>query len=265
MLSIFKKLLNERKISLIVYTISAILLLIMFLSLFPSIQKNADQLNKLLDVYPEGLKAAFGMEAVNYNILENFLSTEYFGFMWPIIAIVIAISTGAILAYEKEIGTISILLSRPISRLKVYLGHYAATSAILTGFSFVTIFAVIPLAYLYNIDTVFKSYVLMFVTSFLFGLAILSISMLLSAIFSEKSKVLIFTGGMLVGMYAINIIASLKENLSFIKYFSFFNYYDSSMALARAHLSVVSIVVFLLVSLVSITLGAYIFNKKDIL
>lgn len=264
MIIIFKKLFNERKASLVVYAISAILLMLMFISLYPSILENSEQLNQLFESYPEGLKSAFGLEDINFDTLEKFLSMEYFSFMWPILMIVIAISIAASLAREKETGTMSILLSRPMSRLKVYLGHYAGASVILAGFSAITIFAAVPLAYLYNIDIVFKNYVLMFIISFLFGLAILSVSMLLSAIFSEKSKVLVFAGGMMVGMYAINIIARLKESLDFIKYFSFFHYFNSSTVLAKAQLGIEPVAVFLVVSLVCITLGAYIFNRKDI-
>ena len=264
MFTIFLKTINERRVSLVAYAVFAVLLLMMFMSLYPSIQENSQQLNELFQSYPQGLKDAFGLEEINFDTVEKFLSIQYFGFMWPMLVIVIAISVGASLAWEKEEGTISVLLSRPISRLKIFFAQYLAGVSILAVFSLISVFAAVSIASVNGIDYIFKNFLSIGFLGFLFGVAVLSVATFFSSIFSEKSRVLVFSGGMMLTMYTLNVMAGLKEALGGLKYFSFFHYYDPSVALAKGELEFSAIMVFIFMALVFLTFGAYIFNKKDI-
>ena len=264
MFAIFLKTINERIVSLTAYFVFAVLLLVMFMSLYPSIQENSKQLNELFQSYPQGLKDALGLEGLNFDTVEKFLSIQYFGFMWPMLVIVITISVGASLAREKEEGTISILFSRPLSRLKIFFAQYIAGVSILAIFSFVSVFVGVFIASVNGIEYIFKNFLSIGFLGFLLGISILTISTFFSSVFSEKSRVLIFTGGLTLCMYTLNLLANLKESLEGLKYFSFFHYYNPSVALAKGELEFSAITVFLLVTLVFLTSGAYIFNKKDV-
>src|SRR3989344_5501731 len=182
MFAIFLKTINERIVSLTAYFVFAVLLLVMFMSLYPSIQENSKQLNELFQSYPQGLKDALGLEEINFDTVEKFLSIQYFGFMWPMLVIVITISVGASLAREKEEGTISI-----------FVGVFIAS--------------------VNGIEYIFKNFLSIGFLGFLLGISILTISTFFSSVFSEKSRVLIFTGGLTLCMYTLNLLANLKESL----------------------------------------------------
>ena len=265
MFTIFWRTIKDRRISLIVYCLSGILLLWMYVALFPSILEEAENLNKLIESYPEALMKAFGIKDFTFDHIENFLAVEQFSIVWPLIVIFMMIAiAGRAISGEIEKGTAEILLSKPVSRLKIFFGKYLAGFFTLLVFTIFTIFAIVPLAELHNIDYVLENYFSLAIIAFLFAWALFSMAMFFSAIFSERSKAYMATGGILIAMYVLNIIAALKDNLSDLKYASFFYYYNYSDALIRNTIDDISIWVFLGVIVVFTVVGAIWFKKRDI-
>lgn len=249
----------------IVYCLAGIGLLWMYIALFPSIQKQSASFNELMKNYPEALMKAFGLESLNFASVENYLAMEQFSIIWPIMVIFLVVSlAGGAIAGEIEKGTAEIMLSKPVSRLKIFFGKYLAGIFTIAIFIVCSIFAVMPLAELHNIDYIFKNYVTLAIVSFLFGLAIFSLAMLFSAIFSEKSKVYMTAGGILILMYVLNIIASLKDNLKNLKYLSFFHYYDPDQALIKNIINNTGVLVFVIVIVVCTVLAVVWFKKRDV-
>lgn len=214
---------------------------------------------------PEGMMKAFGVESFDLSNLGNYLSTEQFGFVWPIITIIFLLSwAGGSLAGEIEKGTIEILLAQPITRWKLFLSRYLAGWKSFTLYCLLSILPIIPLAKAYNIDFDSKYALTMTVLAFLFGWAILSLAFFFSAVFSEKGKVYFAGSGLLVLMYVLNIVASLKESLSDLKYLSFFYYFNSSQALVHNNIYPSAIWVFLGCALGFFLAAGWLFNRRDI-
>lgn len=264
---VFWRVLKDRKISLLIYCLAAIGFLWMYIALFPAIQSQAEQLQKLIETYPKSFLDAFGFESAElaFGHLENYLATEMFSMIWPIMLMALLIAQGgSAIAGEIEKGTIEIVLSQPASRLKIFLGKYLSGVAALFIFTTVTVAAVFPLAAAYNVDYKLANFVTMGALGFLFGLTILSMTMMFSAIFSEKGRVYFLSAGILVVMYVVNIISALKDNLENLKYFSFFHYYDTAEALTKNHIDNLTILVFLGVAIVCTALAALWFKNRDI-
>jgi ABC-2 type transport system permease protein len=237
----------------------------MYIALFPSIQQQSESFNELMKNYPESFAKAFGLDEITFDTLENFLSMEQFSIIWPIMVIFMLIAiAGNSLAGEIERGTVELLLSRPVSRIKIFFSKYFVGIFSLFAFSITSIFAVFPLAKIHNIDFVAPNYVSLALISFLFGWAVFSLAIFFSAIFSERSKVYMSAGGILIAMYVLNLISSLKENFDGLKYGSFFHYYSSNDALIHNTLNLTSILIFVLSSILLTGLALYFFNKRDI-
>lgn len=265
MWSIFWQTIKDKKVSLIIYCLSGVILLLMYTALFPSIQEQADKLAKLVETYPPEMMKAFGIEELVFDTLESYLAMEQFSFVWPIMMLFLVISlAGNALAGDIGRGTIELWLARPISRLKLYLGRYLAGLGSFSLFTLVSIFSVFPIAELLNIDYRIFNYFKLALVGFLFGWALFSIAFMLSAMFSDKGKVYGITAGLIVVMYVIKIVATLKESLQDLKYFSFFHYYNQSQLLIHNNIESLAIIVFTAVIVVCTILGAIWFKKRDI-
>ncbi|MFA6492644.1 MAG: ABC transporter permease subunit [Patescibacteria group bacterium] len=265
MWTIFWRTIRDRRVVTLIYIISGIALLWMYIALFPSFKDQSASLEQLIKNYPESFLKAFNFEIKSFTTLEGYLSTEQFSLMWPIMLIFMLVSfAGGSIANEIETGTIEILLSQPISRAKLFIGRYLAGLAMLAVFVVFTIFSAIPLADAYNITFKANNFATIALLGFMFGLSVFSVAFVMSAIFSDKGKVFFITGGLLVLMYVLNILSVIKESLADLKYVSFFYYFNPGKALIHNQIDHWSYVVFLGVSIVFFILGLVIFTRRDI-
>ncbi|MFH1236464.1 MAG: ABC transporter permease subunit [Parcubacteria group bacterium] len=265
MLTLFFRYLRDRRIFITIFCLAAIGTMWMYIALFPSMQQQAATLNEAFKSYPEALMKAFGIESLSFDHIENFIAMEYYSIIWPLMAIFLGVSlaSGA-LAKEVEKGTIELVLSRPISRMKVFASRYLAGIAALILFTILSTFCIIPLAAIHNVDYELANFVTIFILSLLFAWATFSVSMMLSAFFSDKAKVSMSIGGLLVLMYILTVVAALKDNLKDLQYGSFFHYYASSDALVKNILVAESVWVFTVVALVCTGVGAWKFLRRDV-
>lgn len=267
MIAIFFQTIKNRQKTLLVYCLTAVIFLWLYIAIFPSIQAQSSVLVDLVKVMPEPFLKAFGIEVDLYRnlTLESFLATEYFSFILPLMMIALMVSAASkAIAGEIEKGTIDILLSQPISRFQIFLGKYLAGLFDLGVFLIFSVLATIPLAEIYNIEYKGAAYLKIAFLSLLFSLAVFSFSMLASAIFSEKNKVNFLVVGLMMLMYVINVISSLKESLDYLKYFSFFYYYNPSQVLIHDNIDFSTFWFFGGIIFISTILGVLWFQKRDI-
>ena len=256
---------KDRWVQLVIYSGISFLLVWLYVGLFPAIRDQAEQMKGFMEAYPESLTAAFNIDDSLFTQIEGFLSAEQYSFIWPIFAIVIASSLGgAAIAGEIEKGTIEVFLAQPISRIKLFFAKYFSGFAVLAIFTFISVFSIVPLAAMHNIDYKLENFALFSVVAFLFALAIYSMAMLFSSLFNQKGRVYFLTAGVIILMYVVNIVAALKDNLNDIKYFSFFYYYNSTEILVHNNIDDLTWWVFAGCIVVFTALGAYVFNKRDI-
>lgn len=265
MIALIKKIIDINKIKLLIYVSIAALFNWMFVAFFPSVHEEAEKLEDAFSAYPEEMLKALNIEMTDmFSSLEAFMRVENFSFLWPIIAIILlATLGGAAIAGEVEDGTIEVLLAQPLSRAKVFFSKYIGGLIILLLFTIGSIFSVIPLAMLHNVDFQLESYGVVAVLCFLFGFAIYSLSIMLSSFFSSKGKAASLAAGTVLVMYALNILSTFKESVSDIKYLSFFHYYDFSSALIEHSIETLSVVVFVLFGVVCGIIGLLNFLKRD--
>lgn len=265
MVAIFWRTFKSRKISLAIYCVAMILSNLMFVAMFPSIAQESVNWDEFYEIYPQDFLQALGIESFSFQTVDSFLAIENFSILWPLVAIffVASIAGGAI-ASEIERGTIEIMISKPVSRTRIFLGKYlqgVVATAIFVG---VTICSVIPMALLYDLEYNLNSYLVYSLIGFLFCVAVFSMSMMFSAMFSERSRPYMITGGIMTLMYVVNIIIQFKEELENLKYFIFFHYIDHNVVFLEATIEWQTVAVFLGVSVVSTAVGLYWFNKRDI-
>lgn len=265
MWALFIKTIKDRRISIIVYCVATIVLLLMYISMYPSILKQTAVFSEVLKNYPQGFMKAFGIESLSFDHLENFLSMEQFGIVWPLITIFLMAGLASHnIAKDIEQGTVEILLSRPISRLKIFFSRYFAAMSVLLVFTLLSTLSVAPLAALFKIDYQFNNYLLTALIGFLFGWAFFSVAMMFSAFFSEKSRVAMSLGGVAIVMYVAKVISSLLDKFDWTKYVSFFYYFNPNDTLIHGELKMLPIIVFILSAIVCTTIGAWRFNRRDI-
>jgi ABC-2 type transport system permease protein len=263
---IFIKTIKEKWLFILIMCLISIITLWMYVSLFPTFSKQSNEYEKLLSQFPKEMWEMFGMQDGKFSMssLEKFMSVEMYSLLWPIMIIIIFVNIGCgQIAGEIDKGTIQILLSLPISRVKLFISKFLAAILLMFIFCFVSTMSIIPLAKIYNIHYEIDVYLKLFEIAVLFTFAGFGISILFSTIF-KLGKAAALSSGLFLIMYIINIIASLKDNLKNLEYLSFFHYLSMSQVLSDNKIEITSIVVFSLVALFTSLIALCYFNKRDI-
>ena len=265
MWAIFLRLIKDKKVSIIIYSLTAALFVWMYVGMFPTISDMSEEFEVAFSAYPEEMFQAFNIEELSFETIEKFLALEQYSIVWPIMVMFFVISfAGVALSGAIERGVIENVLAKPVSRMKIFFGRYLAGFISLLLFTALSVFSVIPLSALHDVDYNTPAHVYMFIMAFLFGWAIYSIAMMVSAIFSEKSKTYMITGSLMLLMYVANLVSALIDKLENFKYASFFFYFDYGGAIIHEELYGIGVTIFLATAIVCTCVGAVWFNKRDI-
>ncbi len=259
-----KKELRRDLIPLTIYSFASVAMVWLYVAMYPSLQKQGQQLAKVFESFPPALLKAFNIEGTGLESLEALLNSELFNFIWPILVSAFVLSRAAnYLAGEAERNTIGTLLSQPVSRAKLFWSKYFSGVISLIVFTFVSFMSTVPLAHLYHLRTPVQAYWLLTAMGVLFAWSIYSIGMLCSAIVNSKSQVYALVGGSLLAMYVANLVASLKPELNSLKYLSFFHYFDPNRLLLHREFSWPAALLFGGISVVGAIVGMLWFSRRD--
>jgi ABC-2 type transport system permease protein len=138
--NIFLKTLRDMRTALFWWVLGLFLMSLYVIALYPTIQKNSQQLQDYVDSMPKGMLAMMGMDngQFDYTTLNGYLSMEMFSFFYPLTLLTFAITYGSgFIGSEEENGTLDILLAAPIRRWRVMVEKFAA----LIIFTLITILA----------------------------------------------------------------------------------------------------------------------------
>ncbi|MFB6081629.1 MAG: ABC transporter permease [Halanaeroarchaeum sp.] len=101
------------------------LFVVLILSIYPSIADTGQAIEELFENLPEQFTASFPVEA--YTTVEGFLATEFYQFMWLLLAgLYVIYVAGGIVANDVETGRIDLVLATPISRRRLVVEKYLA-------------------------------------------------------------------------------------------------------------------------------------------
>ncbi len=99
---------------------------------YPSIRESSEGVSQMIESFPQAMQEVFRM--TDYTSGAGYLNVELFSFMVPLILIAVGVSWGAAAtADEEHRGTADILLSLPVSRVRIIVTKMIATALVLLG------------------------------------------------------------------------------------------------------------------------------------
>jgi len=238
--------------------------LVLYVALFPTIQQQSADYQKILDGLPKGVMSAFNITNSSTSLM-GYLSSKHFGLVWALMIVFLMTSYGGLaLAREIETRTMGFLLSLPISRTKLYLSRWTTGLIGLAIFIVCSEVLVWPLAAAFGFDASLRDTLNIGLLGFLFGFAILGMSLLLSAALSEGGKVTAYLSTTLLVMYVMFLVASLEPRLQWLQYVSVFHYFAPGNVITDGYVSLGSFLFLLGLGAVAGSIGLAVFRQRDI-
>jgi len=266
MITLIKKIFKDNKRSLIGYSTGLFIYSLLMAAIYPTFIKSGFDIEGYLENFPEAFMKAFGVNLKAGFSFTSYIGMEYLNLIWIIIVLFfIVYFTARIIASAVEGGTIELLLSRPISRIKIALSYiivFVLGILILEGVTILGFW--LPTFWESTLVIEWSNLINAMFMLFLFSLAIFGYSFLFSSIFSSKGKVIAFGSGLTLGFYVINFVALYWESVAWLKHITLFYYYRGSDLLSGQSIVLTDALVFLGVFVVCTLGGLWYFKKRDI-
>jgi ABC-2 type transport system permease protein len=257
--------LKDRKWSLLAYSLGSLVLLWLYVATFRSSQASTQQLQELVKTYPKGFLEAIGLSNLNINTIEIYLNAKHFSLLWPLMAIILALSRASgQIAGEIQNGTLGLLLALPLQRWRIFAAKYAAGLITIGIFTAVSLFGVIPLAAAYNIPSHLHILFAAWILTSLFMWTVYSAGLAVSSWVNESGKVYAIMSTLLIASYTANLLALIEDKLSWLKHYSIFYYFDTAGVLANGHIKTSALLVFGGLIIGFTIVAAWRFTERDI-
>ncbi|MBS5933970.1 MAG: ABC transporter permease subunit [Clostridiales bacterium] len=250
--------------SIITWTISMLALAALYLSIYPSMAKDAADFKQLLGEYPEAIRAMLG---INLDYISSLLGFYSMIFTFIVLCGAIqAMNLGvSILSKESRERTADFLLVKPVSRTVIVSAKLlaACTALVITNVIFITlstIMANMAKTEDFSLVTFFMINLSMFFVQIIF----LAIGMLISVFFKKLKNVLPVSLGFVFGFYFIGTLLVTDNSEKIKRIFSPFKYFDVYHIIQKNRYEVFYLITGAVIVAISIVVSYIVYNKKDI-
>jgi ABC-2 type transport system permease protein len=229
--------------------------------LYDTVLQMRDQLEQLLDTLPREIMALVGSLDAVFSPA-GFLDARYFTFMPLILGIFAVIVGSGLIATDEENGTLDLILAQPVRRAHVYLGRWLA---FLTALGAILVMAWLGLWLGTGLSSLnltaleaFRPFVSLFALLGWFG----TLALLLSMILPSRRLAASVSGLVVVASFFVDTLAAISSDLSSLAAWSPLAAYQGGKAINDLDLS--QFLSLILVSIVFVALGLWLFQRRDI-
>lgn len=250
--------------SVVTWSISIAILIVVFMFAFNAFGADAEMLNQALQNFPKELMMAFGMENLNLTTV-----TGFFGLAFLFCQICLSIQAAnygfSLVSIEERELTADFLLAKPVGRKQILTSKLLAalTSLTITNLVvWITSFIVINIirdGRDYNV----RALVVLLLSIVIFQLFFLSVGLVISLLVKRVRTVTPFSMALAFGMYVLNAFGSMLGDAN-LELISPFKHFDANYILANSAYDTPLVMFNVTVTLISI-IGSYIlYSRRNI-
>ncbi|MCK5761752.1 MAG: ABC transporter permease subunit [Candidatus Izimaplasma sp.] len=251
--------------SLLLWTSIVAGLALMMLAMFPAFAEAMESIDDILAAYPAEFMDMFRMGDGGLDMTDPYgwYGIEGYLFVTLIGGSYAAILGSSILSKEEDDSTIEFLLSKPISRNKILLGKGFVILANLVFLNLVLGLVTI-IAFASIGDLIIIIWFLYIVGGLILQLIFASIALSFSVFITKSRKVMSMSLGLVMGMYAIDIVSNVSDKYEFLKYITPFEYVSAIAIAVDKKFDPIYMLISFSIILISSTVTWWFYSKKDI-
>lgn len=249
--------------STIIWTLSLILVVALFMSMFPSFAKDAEEFKKLLEGYPEALRKAIGLNLGNLFTILGFYC--YALSFITLCGAIQAMNLGtSIVSKEVREKTADFLLTKPIKRTQILTAKLLAAllSLVITNAIYIAAAGVIAFQVQTEVFS-FKVFTMLSMTIFFIQLIFLAIGIIISVIVPKIKSVLTVSLSTVFAFYFLGMISATTGDEA-KRYLSPFKYFDTAYILEHSSYETAFLIAGAVIIILAIAASYFVYTKKDI-
>lgn len=250
--------------SVVIWSLSIMCLLFVFMSVSQSFATNTRLMNDMMQSFPKELLVAFGMENMDWSTILGFYGMVFL-FCQVCLAIQAANYGFGLLSIEESELTADFLLTKPINRRRILTAKLLAAYVSLTITTVMVCLSSLLFISLYDDGSGYecKPVLLLFLTIPVFQLFFLSTGMFLSLIVRRVRSVTPFSMALVLGLYSLNTFGGMigDQNLEIL---SPFTHFDASYILQNAAYDMPLVLISVFVILISMVSSYVLYDRRNI-
>jgi len=232
--SVLPKTLRDLRRGFLYWSLGITALVALHIGVYPSVRDNP-ALNELAESYPEAIKGFIGFGGeLDWVSAPGYLGAELYSFVVPLLLLIVAIGAGSgALAGEEERGTLELLLSLPVSRVRVALEKLAALVAEVVGLALVLLAALWIGVTAIDMNVSGAHLAAATLSAVLLAIGFGAIALAAGAATGKRSIAIAVSSAGAVAAYVVNSLAPLVSELEPVQRISPFYFYSASDPLRR--------------------------------
>ncbi|MNC15391.1 ABC-2 family transporter protein [compost metagenome] len=262
-MNIFLHELQAYRKSTIIWLVSLIAVMVLFMSLFPAFAKDAGEFTKLLQGYPESLRKAIGLDLNNLFTIMGFYT--YALTFIVLIGAIQAMNLGtSIVSKEAREKTADFLLTKPVTRTTVITAKLMAAFVSLVITNIVYGAAAFLMASQVKVaDFSLRIFFLLSLTVLFVQLIFLAIGIVISVMAKKIKSVLTVSLATVFSFYFIGMIGATTGDAK-LRYLSPFKYFDPAEIMKHSGYETSYVITGAVIIGIAVTASYFIYAKKDI-
>lgn len=264
-MNIFKQEFNMKIKSIIIWSLSLMAFMIFYMAFFPAMGQDSQAFESIMSSFPEEMLNALGLR----DGLSLASLMGYFTLTFAMMQLAIAVQSSnygfSILSEEERELTADFLMSKPVSRSKIYLSKFFAAllslliTSIAVGIGSFLALRLFNAGESYELSNVFK----LVLTLPMFQLLFLSMGMFISLLFKKVRSVLSLSMGLSIGLYVVNSVRGIVDS-DILGYLTPFYYFEPGLILLDGSYDLKLFFIAIGIIVVSLVSSYLLYNKRDI-
>ncbi len=229
----------------------------MIVLVWPSVEES---MGEMIQNYPEGLKEAFGFTRL--DSVERYFDVEMLSLIIPLAVAFLAVRIVArSISGAEEQRWLDTLLATPLTREGLVASVFVVTAIVLAGVLFVTFLLTMLAGVVSGTDpsaaTIGRGLANVWPLSMFFA----GVATLLAGRIRGAGVVTATSGGILVGMYLLEVVGRVADSVDSLRWLSAFRHYGSAV---NDGIDPVAFAGLVLAGAVLAAIGALLFRTRDI-
>jgi ABC-2 type transport system permease protein len=262
-MNIFFHELKAYRKSTIIWSVSLVLIIVLFMSFYPAFAKDAEDFKKIMEGYPEAIRNAIG-----FNLGNFFTILGFYCFPLSFITLCGAIQGmnlgTSIVSKEVREKTADFLLTKPVTRATVLTAKLMAAFVSIVITNIVYLAVTIFIAFQVKIDDFsLKILIMLSLTMFFIQLIFLALGIIISVIVPKIKSVLTVSLATVFAFYFLGMFSSTTGEEA-KRYISPFKYFDTAYIIKHESYEASFLIVGAVIIILAITASYFVYAKKDI-
>lgn len=247
------------------WLVPVVALVVMVVSIAPSMMKQGSMLEAKLQLMPEGLKRVVGMSLLDFRRPPSYLALN-FVYMTLTASLSAGMLGANILAKEESLKTAELLLSQPVARTRIFVAK--ALVVVIHAIAFNTVIAVIAIAGLAIVLTVpieADRIAQLYVGTTALALGFGGIGMLVATLVKRARVAGNAALGVVLGAYLLEVVGALSPDLDWLGRLSPFRPMAPSRIIAAGGVDPLALVGLVAIGVTAATVAGVRYARRDIL